>query len=102
MKERHAEIEKARALMTYYQRKRHQINKIKSKAYHRIRKKQKERRDDKERELIEQTDPELAQQLAEADTVKRLEERMNLRHKNTSKWAKMALAHGGTTNESFR
>src|SRR3546814_8600475 len=66
LKERHAEIEKARALMTYYQRKRHQINKIKSKAYKRLRIKQKQRRDEKERELIDQTDPELAQQLAEA------------------------------------
>lgn len=44
IKARHAELAKVKALMFYQQIKQHRINKIKSKAYRSLRKKQKLRR----------------------------------------------------------
>ena len=48
-KKRHGELAKMRALMFYEEQKRHHINKIKSKKYRKIRKKQRERRSEAEK-----------------------------------------------------
>lgn len=87
---RQAELGKVRALMFYEQMKRHRINKIKSKAYHRIRKKQKQRR-----EAGDGGDSEDEEAVGEGDDAeyRRVKERMDLKHKNTGKWAKMALTY---------
>ena len=44
-----------------------------------------ERREEKMREILKQTDPERYKELLEKDAVKRAKERMSLKHKNTSK-----------------
>ena len=85
---RQAELGKVRALMFYEQIKRHRINKIKSKLYRKIRKKQQSRREDV-------AEPEEGDEEGrESEEYKRVRERMDLRHKNTGKWAHMALTHG--------
>lgn len=66
---------------------RHQ-NKIKSKKYHRILKKEKMRQQIKEFELLQKTDPEAALRKLEQLDRSRVEERANLRHRNTGTWAK--------------
>lgn len=87
------ELAKVKALMFYEQMKRHRINKIKSKAYHRIRKKQRTRKSQSELEEIAEFDEEVAEALKEKETVKRVKERMDLKHSSTGRWAQMAAKH---------
>jgi U3 small nucleolar RNA-associated protein 14 len=99
IKEKMAEMSKIRALMFYEQMKRHRINKIKSKAYHRIKKRQLKNKLAREGGgAADEDGDELGDEdhdaEAEQQALDRVKERMDLRHKNTSKWAKMALQHG--------
>lgn len=66
----------------------HQQNKIKSKKFHRILKKEKMKHQIKEFELLQKTDPEAALRKIEQLDRSRIEERANLRHRNTGTWAK--------------
>ena len=94
MKERQAELSKVKALMFYEQMKRHRLNKIKSKAYRRIRKRQKSKLESDEKEGMAENDPEMAREEEEKEALRRVKERMDMKHKNTGKWARMALQHG--------
>ena len=94
MKERQAELSKVKALMFYEQMKRHRLNKIKSKAYRRIRKRQKSKLESDEKEEMAENDPEMAREEEEKEALRRVKERMDMKHKNTGKWARMALQHG--------
>ncbi|XP_065176210.1 U3 small nucleolar RNA-associated protein 14 homolog A-like [Sycon ciliatum] len=69
-KERRAELQKNRALQSYYERKCARQNKIKSKSYHRVKRKEREAR------------------------AERAKERGTLKHQNTSKWAKNLKIRG--------
>lgn len=97
-KKRRGQLAKMRALMFYHEQKRHHMKKIKSRKYRRIRKKQKERQ--KEAEAGE--DPDLARELLEKEEVERMQERMTLAHKNTSKWAKRILKRGKNVDVDTR
>lgn len=66
----------------------HHQNKIKSKKFHRILKKSKMKQQIKEFELLQKTDPEAALRKIEQLDRSRIEERANLRHRNTGTWAK--------------
>lgn len=63
-------------------------NKIKSKKYHKLLKKQKMQEQIKEFELLQKTNPEAALEKLNALEKSRVLERANLRHKNTGTWAK--------------
>eukprot|EP00522_Entomoneis_paludosa_P018414 CAMPEP_0172455512 /NCGR_PEP_ID=MMETSP1065-20121228/12102_1 /TAXON_ID=265537 /ORGANISM="Amphiprora paludosa, Strain CCMP125" /LENGTH=834 /DNA_ID=CAMNT_0013207973 /DNA_START=9 /DNA_END=2513 /DNA_ORIENTATION=+ len=95
---RRGQLAKMRALMFYHEQKRHHINKIKSKKYRRIRKRQRERL--KEAEIAE--NPDIAEELREKEEVERIKERMTLAHKNTSKWAKRVLKRGKNVDVDTR
>ncbi len=102
IRERQAELAKVKALMFYEQMKRHRLNKIKSKAYRSIHKRQRNRKSDKERAALglgpadadDEEGEEMTEEQREKNAFDRVKERMDMRHKNTSKWAKMALQHG--------
>ena len=94
---KHAELSKMRSLLFYEQQKRKRVSKIKSKAYHRIRKRQAARRgegQDGEGDDLAELDPEAAAAAEEKEALARMEERAGLKHKNTSKWAKQQLKAG--------
>lgn len=97
IQQRQAELSKVNAYMFYEQMKRHRINKIKSKAYRSIKRKLKRKQTDQS-SRNEESENEDTNEKAALDRVK---ERMDLRHKNTSNWAKMALKHSHT-NKSLR
>ena len=99
-KKRHGQLAKMRSLLFYEERKRHQINKIKSKKYRKIRKKQNEKEKVKEMEVLREQDPELARELDEREATKRMKERMTLAHKNTSKWARQQLRRGNIDTDT--
>ncbi|KAI9088492.1 Utp14 protein-domain-containing protein [Phlyctochytrium arcticum] len=84
--ERRAELAKIRALMFFKEQKQKKIAKIKSKAYRRIRKKEREGGIDKE--TLGELDPEFAATERDRVEMERARERMTLKHKNTGKWAK--------------
>lgn len=63
-------------------------NKIKSKKFHRIMKREKMKQQIKEFEALQKLDPEAALQKLEQLDKHRIVERANLRHKNTGTWAK--------------
>jgi U3 small nucleolar RNA-associated protein 14 len=101
-KQRRGELAKLRALMFYHEQKRHHMNKIKSKKYRRIRKKQRERIKDGELVVDLQDDPTLQQELDEKEEIERMRERASLAHKNTSKWAKRILKRGKHVDQDTR
>uniref|UniRef100_A0A2P2KBB9 Uncharacterized protein MANES_01G219900 n=1 Tax=Rhizophora mucronata TaxID=61149 RepID=A0A2P2KBB9_RHIMU len=92
-------IAKLRSLLFRHELKMKRIKKIKSKTYHRLLKKDRIKAASTEIH----TDPEAAKELAIKQERKRAEERMNLRHKNHSKWAKRILERGlNVQNEATR
>lgn len=93
IREKQAELAKVKALMFYDQMKRHRLNKIKSKAYRKIQKKKKLKKGES---AAEDLDEEEDGEKKEKDAYNRVKERMDLRHKNTSKWARMAIQYGHT------
>ncbi|KAI0561499.1 Utp14 protein [Gracilaria domingensis] len=90
--ERRRQLAKMRSLMFHYERKMKRIKKIKSKKYRRLMKKERE----KVAEMAGSEDEEEALMKAERQ---RAEERMRLRHKNTSKWVRRKLSRPETKRE---
>lgn len=79
---------KVRAQQTYKQYKARRQNKIKSKKYHRILKRQKIKEQLREFEELQKKDPEAALKKLEELDKTRAEERVSLRHRSTGQWAK--------------
>ncbi|KIJ66588.1 hypothetical protein HYDPIDRAFT_174627 [Hydnomerulius pinastri MD-312] len=86
---RRAELRMMRELAFRADRKAKRVAKIKSKAYRRIRKKQRERLDGAEEDDVEDEGERLKAE------VQRARERATLRHKNTGKWAKAMKGREG-------
>jgi U3 small nucleolar RNA-associated protein 14 len=101
-KKRRGQLSQIRALMFYHEQKRHHMKKIKSKKYRRIRKKQRERLKESAVEAAIEDDEELANEMKEKEEVSRIQERMTLAHKNTSKWAKRILKRGKNVDMDTR
>lgn len=91
VKDRQNRLAKMRSLLFRHELKSKHIKKIKSKTYHRLMKK--DRLKAASAEEI-QMDPEAAKEHAMKQEFKRAEERMRLKHKNSSKWAKRILKRG--------
>uniref|UniRef100_A0A2N9E4P4 Uncharacterized protein n=1 Tax=Fagus sylvatica TaxID=28930 RepID=A0A2N9E4P4_FAGSY len=89
-KERQNRIAKMRSLLFRHETKAKHIKKIKSKTYHRLLKKDRLKTAAGQIEM----DPEAAKEQAFKQEFKRAEERMRLKHKNTSKWATRILQRG--------
>ncbi|KAK7199618.1 Utp14 protein [Novymonas esmeraldas] len=82
---------KLKAMLSYENSRRKRLNKIKSKTYRRILRKEKDREKERRQKAFELLHPELArQQLAERLLKTRAEERVTQKHKNTSAWVKHA------------
>ncbi|XP_050166767.1 U3 small nucleolar RNA-associated protein 14 homolog A isoform X2 [Myiozetetes cayanensis] len=85
---RRAELQKARALQSYYEAKARREKRIKSKKYHRVLKKSRRRQALKEFEQLHKSDPEAALARLEELEQLRMQERMSLKHQNKGKWAR--------------
>ncbi|KAL9415242.1 hypothetical protein AB3S75_043513 [Citrus x aurantiifolia] len=83
-------VAKMRSLLFRHEMKRKRIKKIKSKTYHRLLKKDRLKAASVEMLM----DPEEAKEEARKQEFKRAEERMTLKHKNSSRWAKRILKRG--------
>ena len=74
------------------------ISKIKSKLYHKLKKREKDREEKKLLDYMEQVDPEAAQAYREKQEQKKVEERLRLRHSSQNKFAKQVKRFGGMEN----
>ncbi|CAB4252607.1 similar to Saccharomyces cerevisiae YML093W UTP14 Subunit of U3-containing Small Subunit (SSU) processome complex involved in production of 18S rRNA and assembly of small ribosomal subunit [Maudiozyma barnettii] len=93
MKKRTVEMRLMRDLMFREERKARRIKKIKSKAYHRVKNKEIQRNREKAG-ISDESDTEL--------DIARAKERMTLKHKTNSKWAKDMIKHGMTNDAETR
>lgn len=85
---RRAELQRARALQSYYEARARRMKKIKSKKYHKIAKKGKAKKAIKDFEQLRKVDPNAALEELEKLEKARMMERMSLKHQNSGKWAK--------------
>lgn len=84
-------VAKLKAMLSYENNRRKRFNRIKSKTYRRILRKEKEREKERRQKAFELLHPELARKrLAEKLIKARAEERVTQKHKNTSAWVKHA------------
>ncbi|PWA36955.1 Small-subunit processome, Utp14 [Artemisia annua] len=90
VKERQDRLAKMRNLLFHHEVKAKRIKNIKSKTYRRLSKKDRLKATDNEVEM----NPDVAKELAEKEEFRRAEERLTLKHKNTSKWAKRIKKRG--------
>lgn len=83
-----AELQRARALQSYYEARARREKKIKSKKQHKMLKKKKVRKILKEFEMLQEINP--SAELEELEKIKRarMMERMNLKHQSNGTWAK--------------
>ncbi|CAJ0840002.1 22549_t:CDS:2 [Entrophospora sp. SA101] len=99
IKTRTKELRRMRELMFREEIKAKRIAKIKSKTYRKIRRKEKIKLN---LDQLSQLDPELArEERIKLDTA-RAKERMTLKHKNTTKWAKQLLKNGHHDPETIK
>ncbi|KAI9485688.1 MAG: small-subunit processome [Benjaminiella poitrasii] len=95
IEERRKELRMMRELMFRHEIKNKRLKKIKSKSYRKLKRKEKERLSLQVKNSgMDEVDHELDDQEMVDAAMSRAEERMTLKHKNTSKWAKRALARG--------
>lgn len=87
-KMRRAELQRARALQSYYEARARREKKIKSKKYHKVLKKGKAKQALKEFEKLRKVNPAAALEELEKLEKARMMERMSLKHQNSGKWAK--------------
>jgi U3 small nucleolar RNA-associated protein 14 len=94
-----SELAMLRSRMSYEAAAAKRVKKIKSKAYHKVRNRQDKQRLERLEEQMLTDNPEMAAELEAQRAEKRVEERMTLRHKNTSSWVKHALKAHGDVNQ---
>ncbi|XP_034741039.1 U3 small nucleolar RNA-associated protein 14 homolog A [Etheostoma cragini] len=85
---RRAELQKARALQSYYEAKARRERKIKSKKYHKVQNKAKRKDFVKQFDEMVKSDPAAALEELNKMELSRMQERMSLKHQNSGKWAK--------------
>ncbi|CAH1128919.1 unnamed protein product [Ceutorhynchus assimilis] len=100
LKEKRQEAAKLRAHQSYKEAKARRQNKIKSKKYHRILRKERIKQQLKEFEELQKTNPEAALKKLEEIEKARALERFSLRHKGTGQWAKSKQVRAKYDKES--
>ncbi|WLF78725.1 hypothetical protein PVL30_002467 [Lodderomyces elongisporus] len=98
LRERTNQLRLMRELMFRDERRAKRLKKIKSKQYHKIKKKERLRN----QELVDEAEDVSDDEDAEDKDMKRAEERMSLRHKTQSKWAQSMIKSGLSKDASNR
>lgn len=99
---RRAQLMKMKNRLFYAEMKAKRQAKIKSKTYHKIQKRDKLRRQAEEQAQLAEADPEGAKEAGMRMEKERIRERMQLRHRNTSLWARNLLSKGARLNPANR
>ncbi|XP_015603966.1 U3 small nucleolar RNA-associated protein 14 homolog A [Cephus cinctus] len=98
--QRRQETARFRAQQSYKEAKAHRQNKIKSKKFHRIQRKERIKQQLKEFEELQKTNPQAALEKLQQLDQARAQERMSLRHKSTGQWAKNKQVRAKYNKES--
>jgi U3 small nucleolar RNA-associated protein 14 len=88
LEQRYQQLAKVKTLLFRQEAKNKRIKKIKSKLYHKLKKKDKQREENKVRAYLEEADPEAAAEIQHKEELKMAEERLRLRHGGHKKWAR--------------
>ena len=99
LKRRMKQMSKLKTLLFRQELKNKRLSKIKSKLYHKIKRKAKDKEEGKLLEELELIDPEAAKEYRDKIEEKRVEERISLRHGTTSKFAKNLKRYGKFTSD---
>ena len=103
MEMKYGQLNKMKQLLYRQEIKNKRIKKIKSKLYHKLKKKEKNREEGKVKAYLEEVDPEAALEFAKKDELKMAEERLRLRHGGHKKWARdMRRFKGKMENKEIR
>ncbi|KAI9261578.1 small-subunit processome [Phascolomyces articulosus] len=94
VQERRQELQMMRELMFRSEIKAKRLKKIKSKSYRKLQRKEKARQELQAAGIGHEVDHDMTADEQMKAAMSRAEERMTLKHKNTSQWAKRALARG--------
>lgn len=97
--ERKAELAKFRALQTYQEAKMRRQNKIKSKKFRKIARKEKAKEKLQQLEQLAHNDPEAAAEQLEQLERRRIEERASLKHRNASRFLQEQAKRAKTTKD---
>eukprot|EP01138_Halocafeteria_seosinensis_P009879 gb/GECG01010090.1/.p1 GENE.gb/GECG01010090.1/~~gb/GECG01010090.1/.p1 ORF type:complete len:933 (+),score=237.48 gb/GECG01010090.1/:1-2799(+) len=98
LRQRQKQLAKLKALMFYDEKKRQRANRIKSKGYRKMKKRQRLRDAEKERERLKKADPEAARRLEEEEALAKATERMTQKKQNASHMARKTLAISSGTS----
>ncbi|XP_074662422.1 U3 small nucleolar RNA-associated protein 14 homolog A-like [Tubulanus polymorphus] len=97
---RRAELQKYRALLSYKEAKARRQNKIKSKSYHKVLRKEKQKNELNSMEELKRIDPEsFNEKIRQIERI-RIQERMSLKHKGGSKFSRQQKIHAKYDKEA--
>jgi U3 small nucleolar RNA-associated protein 14 len=102
LEQRYGQIAQMKHLLFRQEMKNRRVSKIKSKLYHKLKKREKDREEKKLIDYLEQIDPEAAQAYRLKEEHKKVEERLKLRHSSNNKFSKTLKRFGGMENESLK
>ena len=102
LEQRYQQIAQMKHLLFRQEHKNRRISKIKSKLYHKLKKRDKEREEKKLIEYLETIDPEAAENYRMKEEHKKVEERLKLRHSSNNKFSKTLKRFGGMENDNVR
>lgn len=102
LEQRYQQIAQMKSLLFRQELKNRRVSKIKSKLYHKLKKREKDREEKKLIDYLEQIDPEAAEAYRMKEEQKKVEERLKLRHSSNNKFSKTLKRFGGMENESLK
>lgn len=102
IQQKYDEIARMKGLLFRQEIKNRRIAKIKSKLYHKLKKKEREREEDKIRQYMAEVDPEAAKAYTEKAELKKVEERLRMRHGTGTKFAKNLKRFRGMDDQETR
>lgn len=102
IQQKYDEMARMKGLLFRQEIKNRRIAKIKSKLYHKLKKKEREREEDKIRQYMAEVDPEAAKAYTEKAELKKVEERLRMRHGTGTKFAKNLKRFRGMDDQETR
>eukprot|EP00357_Protocruzia_adherens_P017232 CAMPEP_0114979572 /NCGR_PEP_ID=MMETSP0216-20121206/4444_1 /TAXON_ID=223996 /ORGANISM="Protocruzia adherens, Strain Boccale" /LENGTH=739 /DNA_ID=CAMNT_0002340909 /DNA_START=32 /DNA_END=2251 /DNA_ORIENTATION=- len=102
VRERTQKLSAMKNIQFYQELKAKRVSKIKSKMYHKIKKKAKQKDQLRLMERLDEVDPELAQQYRDKEELKRVRERASLRHATKNKYQQNLARFGEKEGDTVR
>lgn len=102
LQQKYDEMARMKGLLFRQEIKNRRISKIKSKLFHKLKKKEREREEDKIRQYMAEVDPEAAKAYTEKAELKKVEERLRMRHGTGTKFAKNLKRFRGMNDQETR